>query len=389
MVLLRNRLTLIIILLTLPALACNMPRGTPTPSEADVLYTAAAQTVSAQMTQVAQPPPTSSGSTPGVPTSVPTFPVPPTSTLPSLPSNTATSVPPTATQVPCDRIKFVKDVTYPDNTEVPAGTAFIKTWRLQNDGSCTWNTGYALVFTGGDAMGAPASAPLTSFVNPGQTIDVSVSLVAPADGGTYRGDYKLRNASNALFGLGDGNKPFFVQIKVPVATGLLFDFLSRASEAEWSSGAGGGAGTPLAFGGADDDPNGTAKIKDLVKLETGATSGKILLTFPKHEVDGWTSGMYPSYTVQRGDHLKGRLGFMMNPGDVCGAGNVTFQVLYKEGDTIRQLREWGKTCNGKLTSVDLDLSDLRGKTVRFILRIESEGDFTDDWAIWNSLRIEH
>lgn len=386
---LRNRLVLLIILLVLPALACNMPRGTPTPSEADALYTAAAQTVSAQLTQVTQPLPTTAGGTPGAPTAVPTFPVAPTSTQTSLPINTATTVPPTATQVPCDRIKFVKDVTYPDNTEVPAGTSFIKTWRLQNDGSCTWNTGYALVFTSGEAMGASASVPLTSSVGPGQTVDLSVSLVAPSDGGTYRGDYKLRNASNALFGLGNDNKPFFVQIKVPVATGLLFDFISRASEAEWSSGSGGGAGSPLSFGGADDDPNGVAKIKDQVKLETGATSGKILLTFPKHEANGWTSGMYPSYAVQRGDRLKGRLGFMMNPGDVCGAGDVTFKILYREGDTTRQLREWSKTCNGRFTSVDLDISDLRGKTVRFILRVESDGDFADDWAIWNSLRIEH
>jgi len=180
-----------------------------------------------------------------------------------------------------------------------------------------------------------------------------------------------------------------VQIKVPVATGLLFDFLGRASEAEWSSGFGLGAGSPLAFGGAADDPNGTARIEDGVKMETGATSGKILLNFPKHETDGWVKGIYPAFTVQNGDHLKGKLGFLMNPGDGCGLGNVTFQVHYKEGDTVTWLNEWSKTCTGRFTDVDMDLSGLKGKSVRFILYVKANGPFTDDWAIWNSLRVVH
>ena len=385
----RNRLALIAFLLLLPALACNMPRGgTPTPSDADVLRTQAAETVAAQLTQVAQPPATSIGLTPGVQTPLPTISVP-TLTPPLPASPTATRVPATPTAVSCDRIKFVKDVNYPDNTEVAAGTSFVKTWRLQNDGSCTWTTGYALVFTGGDAMGAPSAAPLPGNVGPGQTIDLSVSLTAPTDGGTYRGEFKLRNASNVVFGLGDGNRPFWVQIKVPVATGLLFDFLGSASEAEWSSGFGAGAGSPLAFGGAADDPNGSAGIVDGVKMETGATSGKILLNFPKHETDGWVKGIYPAFTVQNGDRLKGKLGFLMNPGDVCGLGNVTFQIQYKEGDTVKSISEWSKTCTGRFTDVDIDLSGLKGKSIRFILTVKSNGPFTDDWAIWNSLRVVH
>jgi hypothetical protein len=49
-----------LVLVILVQLACNMPRGggTPTPSGAEILYTAAAQTVEAQLTQVNQPPAT-------------------------------------------------------------------------------------------------------------------------------------------------------------------------------------------------------------------------------------------------------------------------------------------------------------------------------------------
>jgi hypothetical protein len=388
-----NRLLILIFLLLLPALACNMPRGTPTPSEADLIYTAAAETVAAQLTQVSQPPATAVGGTPGFQTSVPTFPppatFPPSATSPSpQPSATATRVPASPTPIPCDRIKFVRDVTYPDNTEVLPGTNFEKIWRLQNDGACTWTTAYALVFVGGDAMGAPAATSLPRNVAPGETVDIGVTLTAPSVGGTFRSNFKLRNSSNVVFGLGNNNNPFWAQIKVPVATGLVYDFIARASSAEWTSGIGNASGTPLTFGGAVDDPNGAAKIVEGAEMETGSASGKVLLNYPKRDIDGWVNGLFPTYLVQNGDRLRGKLGFLKNPDDTCGAGDVIFQLNYSDGSTVRGIRQWTKTCTGKFIDVDIDLSSLKGQNVRFILTVRANGAATDDYAIWNSLRIE-
>jgi len=388
-----NRYVVLIVLLltVLASSACNMPRRDVTPTETGVaiLYTAAAQTVAAQLTQVNQPPVTPAGNTP-VATAIPTSTLAPSETapIPTVAPPTATPQP-TNTPVPCDLVKFVKDVTYPDNTEVAPGETFVKTWRLQNVGTCTWTTGYSLVFTGGDAMGAPAAISLSGNVAPGQTVDVSVTLTAPDSSGTYRDDFMLRNANNVIFGLEDGAKPFWVQIKVKVKTGLLYDFLVQASSAAWKSGVGETADLDLAFGGDDHDVNGVAKIKDAVKLETGATSGKILLTFPKHENDGIIQGLFPAYTVQSGDRLRAKLGFMMNPGDVCGAGKVVFQIRYQEeGGSLETLKEWTKTCTGSFLDVNLDLSALKGKTVNFAFVVKADGSFQDDWAIWNSPRIE-
>jgi hypothetical protein len=100
-----------------------------------------------------------------------------------------------------------------------AGDAFTKTWRLKNIGSCTWTSGYKLVFDRGDAMGGPAEVQLTTgTVAPGQTVDVSVNLKAPAQTGTYQGYWKLRNASGVLFGWGDkASSAFWVKIKVEAA----------------------------------------------------------------------------------------------------------------------------------------------------------------------------
>ena len=378
------RLWVFIFLLVAAQLACNMPGfSQPTETGANALYTAAAQTVAAQMTQANNPLATTIlvTSVPGLSTLSPTAVA--SSTLPAGVTPSAT-----ATPRPCNAVKFIKDVTFPDNTEFPPNTEFTKVWRLKNEGTCIWTTLYGLVFVGGDEMGAPEYVPLTASVAPGEDVDVSVQLKSPLDAGTFRGEYKLRDADGKLFGLGDGSEPFWVQIKVKPITGLLYDFLSQAKNAEWVSGAGGEPGTTLLFNGDDDDPNGVAKIKDAVKLETGATSGKVLFTFPKHAADGFVLGTYPAYLVQSGDHLKGKLGFILNPDDTCGNGRVKFQIYAKSGAETKLLREWGKTCDGRFIDVDLNLSDLKGKSVQFMLRLNADGSFEDDWVIWNSIRIE-
>jgi hypothetical protein len=292
-------------------------------------------------------------------------------------------------------VKFEQDVTYPDDSEVAPGASFVKTWRLTNAGSCTWTQAYRLVFSSGDSMGAPASIPVTTgTVPPGGAVDLSVTMTAPANPGTYRANFLLSNPSEQRFGTGDGSKPFWVQIRVvsgtPQAgeeTGAGVDFIDRASQAAWTSAVENVPGVALTFGGADDDPNGTAAIKDGVRLENGATSGKILLTFPRREERGLVSGLFPAYTVQRGDRLMARLGFM-TPAGSCGEGNVIFEINYQEGNAIYPLDKWEKSCDGRLLAVDIDLSDIAGRTVQFILIVKANGPFQDDWAIWNSPRIE-
>ncbi|HKZ84735.1 MAG TPA: PA14 domain-containing protein [Anaerolineae bacterium] len=123
---------------------------------------------------------------------------------------------PTPAGVACsNRVTFVSDLTIPDKTVVAPGASFIKAWRLRNSGTCAWDASYALVFASGDAMGGPAVWPLPGSTLPGATVDVSVSLVAPAAAGTYRGNWLLRDGKGVLFGIGDdGQQPFWVQVVV-------------------------------------------------------------------------------------------------------------------------------------------------------------------------------
>ena len=137
-------------------------------------------------------------------------------------TQTATLTPTgTATLQPnCERGELVTHVTVPDNTKYSANTAFTKTWRLKNVGTCTWTPEYKLVFLTGQQMGGPESINLTKFVLPGQTIDVSVNLKAPSASGTHVGQWKLRNADGYLFGIGVQAKDSInVKIVVPGVIG--------------------------------------------------------------------------------------------------------------------------------------------------------------------------
>jgi hypothetical protein len=200
-------LTLLLMVAILVGLVgCNMPNKDGDMSEMDLLQTAAQETVMARLTE------TASGDTQASPT-IETGTATETATLiPSATTAPPTGVPPTP--LPCNWVAFMDDVTYPDNAQVTTGTSFVKTWRLKNIGTCTWTSGYRLIFSHGDRMDAPNEVQITSgSVAPGALVDVSVNLVAPASTGTYQGNFLLRSSDNVVFGLGgSANTSFWVKV---------------------------------------------------------------------------------------------------------------------------------------------------------------------------------
>jgi hypothetical protein len=196
--------------------ACNMPRSTSGDAQQTAMIeTAVAQTVAAEAASTAQSGKATSTdwtATPGENPSA-TAEMSPSDTL--APTQTASETP-----LPCNLAGFVKDVNVPDGKVFQPGETFTKTWRLKNTGSCAWTSGYDIVFDGGDAMGAPSAVQLTSgTVNPGQNVDVSVNFTAPDDPGTYRGNWKLRDPSDVVFGIENSSSGYFwVEIKVASPT---------------------------------------------------------------------------------------------------------------------------------------------------------------------------
>ncbi len=136
-----------------------------------------------------------------------------------VPTDTTTITIPTPTVTPEDaddectlRAAFVEDVTIPDDTEVAPGEEFVKTWRIRNSGTCTWETGTTLIPISGDAFSGPSSVPVPE-TPPDEEVAVSVTLTAPTEPGTYRSDWQLQTPQERRYG-----GIFYVQIVVPEAT---------------------------------------------------------------------------------------------------------------------------------------------------------------------------
>ena len=202
--------TIIIVFITV-LVACNLPGGQVSPTMSpDAAFTQAAETVAAELTRVsllATP-------TPNIPTNTPT----PEASFTPTATNTPMSTP-TNTPLPCLMVGYSNatiDQTIPDNQKMSPEQDFKKTWRLTNAGTCTWNSSYQLVFDRGDSMGVPTGYAQTltaGSVTPGQSVDVSVNLTAPADPGTYTGYWRFRDPNGVYFGIG-GSSSWIVKIKV-------------------------------------------------------------------------------------------------------------------------------------------------------------------------------
>ncbi len=179
--------------------ACNMPGG----QSAEQVQTAAAETVSVQLTQSALLTPSATNTQAATSTSTASL-TPAVSNTPLVTSTTSGGA-----TGGCDVTDFVSDVTVPDGEDHAPDSTFVKTWRLRNAGTCNWSTSYSVVFVSGNSMGGPASQNLTATIAPNTTLDLSVNLTAPHEPGSYTGYWILKNSSGQTFA-----DSFYVQIDV-------------------------------------------------------------------------------------------------------------------------------------------------------------------------------
>ncbi|NSW51560.1 MAG: hypothetical protein HPY85_03530 [Anaerolineae bacterium] len=202
-------------------LLASCAAGTKTTQSPEEVYTQAAGTVQAQLTNMA----TNSGtSTPTrTPTNRETEQPRNTETKPALTNTPQTQV---TTQSSCTNIAtFVDDITYPDNAMVSAGETFTKTWKMMNTGTCTWTSNYQIILVSSDGLSAPEETPLTTGIEvpAGAQINISVTLQAPQTEGTYTAYFKFRSPQGIVFGINaNAASSFYVKVDVgklaPTAT---------------------------------------------------------------------------------------------------------------------------------------------------------------------------
>ncbi|MDK1081890.1 MAG: NBR1-Ig-like domain-containing protein [Anaerolineae bacterium] len=352
--------------LTLLLTACNLG-ASPTPDAAatlNPLYTAQAQTLEALALQGET---NLGGETAS-----------PTTTL-TIATSTASFAP---APIPlCNAVAFIKDVTIPDGSFLNPGEIFTKIWRLKNIGTCVWTKSYALVFVSGDGMSAPSSTNLPANVNPGETVDLAVNLMAATQSGHYHGKWKIRTANGVLFGIGPlADIAFWVDINVNPVEYVVYDFVTNACIADWINNNG-----TIPCPGTDGDENGYVLESSNPHMENGTIESKPgLLTVPKHSNNGYIRGKYPAVNIQSGDHFK----TIIN----CQYKAITCDVLlrfeYKiNNGLIITLAEWHEVYEGSFFVVDLDLSFLANKNVNFYLTVTANDNQGDDLALWLAPRI--
>jgi len=176
-------------------------------AQEDTIATAVAMTVAAQETGSAIPTATAKKK---AASSTPTPGTAPTETQSAPPT---VSVPPPSNGVPCLRANLVGE-TIPDGTIFKPGETFLKTWRIQNNGSCTWNSSYKIVYWDGDLIGGLSEYPFTGQTGPGEIAEISIFLKAPDANGPYKGYWKLISEWGGAFGVGEYDAAFYVQINV-------------------------------------------------------------------------------------------------------------------------------------------------------------------------------
>jgi hypothetical protein len=196
--------------------ACGGAPAAPTPDKA-LIQTSAAQTVIANFTLTAS----ASTSTP-LAALTDTAPAPLETATAATPATLAAESPTllpggvTATPGLCDHYTWdpaTLDVNIPDGTQMTPGQQFIKTWKVKNDGICTWGAGYRVVYAGYADQMSGVGQPINGVIGPGQEVEVTVQFKAPAKAGTYTSAWTLANASGIRF-FGPGAKPIFVKIVV-------------------------------------------------------------------------------------------------------------------------------------------------------------------------------
>ena len=356
--------------------ACNGVQPSPTPVEQlDIIRTAAASTIEAMTTSIvatdmAAQTATSQAFLVETPTAQP---VEATPSTPPAETQNPTSKPTETATAPvsdsgCNLAGFVSE-TIPDGSQFYPGTAFTKTWTLKNEGTCTWTTGYSVVFVSGSAMGAPASQPIgDKAIAPGETVLISVTFNAPNGAGSYRAEFKLRTAEGVIFAFRNADATFWAEIQV---RGDSINLADSYCSAEWTSPTG-----KLNCPGQPGDSGGFVYSDNRPVLENGSRDDETALWLGLYNADdSYLEGSFPAMKIPANARFTAILG--------CKRGNtacdVNFSLNYEDSSGNRhELAAWNEIHDLQYQRLDVDLGSLGGKQVKIVLLLKANGSPSGD-----------
>ncbi len=358
----------------LAACTTGQPIATPV-DQLDIIRTSAASTIEAMTTSivatdmVAQ---TATAQAVVFSTPTPQLIEPSSSPLPIVTQNVTeepiATVPSPGTDQNCNLAAFVSE-TIPDGSQFYPGTAFTKTWTLKNEGTCTWTTGYSVVYVWGSAMGAPNSQSIgDKAIAPGETVTISLPFTAPNGPGGYRAEFKLRTSEGVIFAFRNEDATFWVEIQVRGDSINLADSYCSAS---WTSPTG-----KLSCPGQPGDNGGFIYSDNRPVLENGSQDDETALWLGLYNADdSYLQGSFPAMTIPANAHFTAILG--------CQRGNtacdVKFSLNYEDSSgNLRELASWDEIHDLKFQRLDVDLGSLGGKQVKVVLLLKANGSPSGD-----------
>lgn len=355
---------------------CTGGQTSPTPvDQLDIIRTSAASTIEAMTTSiVATEMSAQTATSQAVLLASPTF--QPLETTPSSnpietenptaePTGTATAA---GTDQNCNLAGFVSE-TIPDGSQFYPGTAFTKSWTLRNEGTCTWTTGYSVVYVWGSAMGAPTSQPISDkAIAPGETVTISLPFNAPDSPGAYRAEFKLRTAEGVIFAFRNEDATFWVEIQV---RGDSINLADSYCSAAWTSPTG-----KLNCPGQPGDTGGYVYSDNRPVLENGSQDDETALWLGLYNADdSYLQGTFPAMTIPANARFSAVLG--------CKRGNtacdVKFSLNYEDSSgNLRELAAWSEIHDLQFQRLDVDLGSLGGKQVKIVLLLKANGSPSGD-----------
>jgi len=99
----------------------------------------------------------------------------------------------------CNNLLLLRDETIPAGTVLKPEESFTKIWKVENNGTCNWVYQYRLVLFGGNGMEGDPSG-LGKVIEPGKWTQLSLSLIAPKQPGTYIGYWRFGTQTGNMFG---------------------------------------------------------------------------------------------------------------------------------------------------------------------------------------------
>jgi hypothetical protein len=139
----------------------------------------------------------------------PTFIIQPTRQVVVVQSTPLPTIVPTVDPQDCfNNLRFVDDITVPDNSFVTYGSSIDKQWLIENNGTCNWSSEYRIKHLGGAELGAPEEIMLYP-ARAGTQATVQILFTAPFTDGVYESAWQAFDPGGNPFG-----DPIYIRITV-------------------------------------------------------------------------------------------------------------------------------------------------------------------------------